>query len=64
MALNTIDQLYIGFRASVAKLQPYNHRPLTQQDNARRNSIITEEILPIRNQIVEIESGLCRDQEF
>ncbi len=64
MAKNKIDDLYVGFRAGVAKLQPYNHRPLTREENERRNSIITEEILPIRNRIVGIESGLCRDQEL
>jgi|GraSoiStandDraft_41_1057321.scaffolds.fasta_scaffold738165_2 hypothetical protein len=58
-----LEELYTNFRASMAKLQPYNHRPLTQDENAHRTAIIREEILPIRNQIIEIESGLSRGLE-
>ena len=53
-----LDRLYGLFREGKSKLQPYLQRPLTSEENARRTAIIQEEILPIRNQIIEIESGL------
>jgi hypothetical protein len=55
-----LDQLYSDWRTAFGKLQPLLQRPLTQEENEIRTSIIREEILPIRNQILEIESGLCQ----
>ena len=52
------DQLYVQLRAGYEKLQPYLQRPLTSQENDRRTWIIQNLILPIRNRISEIESGL------
>jgi hypothetical protein len=53
-----LDRLYALLRVGLRKLQPYRQRPLTAEENARRTSIIRDDILPIRNQIIEIESGL------
>ena len=55
-----LDELYAHLTATRARLQPLLQVPLTQEENARRTSLIREEMLPIRNQIIEIESGLCR----
>lgn len=54
-----VDELYDDFKAAWGRLQPYLQRPLTQEENAHRTSIIRDEVLPIRNRITEIESGLC-----
>jgi hypothetical protein len=54
-----LDQLYACLRAALGRLQPLLQRPLTQEENRRRTSIIQEEILPTRNQINESERGLC-----
>jgi hypothetical protein len=53
-----IDRLYADFRAAWGRLKPYLQRPLTYDENERRTSIIRDEILPLRDRIIEIESGL------
>jgi hypothetical protein len=54
----TIDQLRADFKAAWGTLQPYLQRSLTQEENARRTSIIRELLLPVVNRLNEIESGL------
>jgi hypothetical protein len=59
MALNIeLEQQYDFFKATVAELQPYNRLGLTPEENALRTLIITERLIPSRNRINEIESGL------
>jgi hypothetical protein len=53
-----LDELYSDFGVVFGKLQPLLQRYLTREENERRTSIVMEEFLPIRNRILEIESGL------
>jgi hypothetical protein len=46
------------FRSGVDELQPYNHRPLSADENLRRNEIIETRILRAKNYILRIESEL------
>jgi hypothetical protein len=55
-----LEQLLADFRAAVRRLQPLLQRPLTREENALRTSIIRDELLPIRNQIIQIDGGLCQ----
>jgi hypothetical protein len=54
----TLDQLRADFKAAWGTLEPYLQRSLTQEENARRTSIIREGLLPVVNEINEIESVL------
>lgn len=52
-----LDRLYADFNAAWGRLLPYLQRPLTEAERAHRTSIIRDEVLPIRNRIIEIEGG-------
>ena len=58
MEPKSIIELRADYKAAWAALQPYLQRSLTQAENARRSSIIREQLLPVVNRINEIESGL------
>jgi hypothetical protein len=50
-----LEKWYAEFRAGVQDLQPYNHRPLTADENSHRNEIIENRILRAKNYIRRIE---------
>jgi len=58
------EQAHADFKAGMAEVQPYNHRPLTAEESQRREEIVNGRIIPARNRFHEAEIEINSKQIF